>query len=66
MSVVQGLVACGAVQGAVQGAVPCQQHWYQDRSIMGVASVHTSIVSEQMHPAHALTSTINPLKQTQM
>jgi hypothetical protein len=31
---------------------------------MGVAGVHTSRLSELMHPAHALTTTKNPLKQT--
>jgi protein-arginine kinase activator protein McsA len=37
-----------------------------DHAIRGVAGVHTGRVSEQMHPAHALTSTINPLKQTKI
>jgi hypothetical protein len=26
----------------VQGAVPCQQHWYQDHAIRGVAGLNTS------------------------
>jgi hypothetical protein len=38
-------LVCGyCVKGmsVVQGAVPCQQHWYQDHAIRGVAGVPTS------------------------
>jgi hypothetical protein len=38
-------LVCGyCVKGilVVQGAVPCQQHWYQDHTIRGAAGVHTS------------------------
>jgi hypothetical protein len=38
-------LVCGySVKGMsfVQGAVPCQQHWYQDHAIRGVADAHTS------------------------
>jgi hypothetical protein len=40
----QKLVCGYCVKGmsVVQGAVSCQQHWYQDHAIRGVAGVHTS------------------------
>jgi hypothetical protein len=41
--------------------VPCQQHWLH--AIRGLVGVHTSFVSDLMHPAHASISTINPSKQ---
>jgi hypothetical protein len=61
------MLLCGyLVKGmlAVEGAVPCQKHWHQVHTVRGVAGVHTSGVSELMHPAHASEPTINPLKQT--
>jgi hypothetical protein len=38
------LVCVYGVKGllVVQGAVPCQQNWYQVHAIRGVACVHTS------------------------
>jgi hypothetical protein len=60
---------CGyGVKGlsVVQAPVPCQQHWHRVHVIRGVAGVHASRVSELVHPAHAFTSTIKPLKQTNM
>jgi hypothetical protein len=41
----QPKLVCGyCVKGmsVVQGAVPCQQQWYQEHAIRGVAGVHTS------------------------
>jgi hypothetical protein len=49
----------------MQGAVPCQQHWHQVRAIRSrgtdVAGVHTSRLSELMHPAHAFIMYHKPL-----
>jgi hypothetical protein len=46
----------------VQGAMPCQEHWHQVHAIRGEAGVHVIRVSMLMNPAHALTSTENPLE----
>jgi hypothetical protein len=56
-------VSCEGGVGCTM-AVPCQQHWHRVHAIS--AGVHNSGVSEIMHPAHALTSKICPLKQTNM
>jgi hypothetical protein len=52
--------------GVVGYKVLCRQHWHHVHAIRGVAGAHNSRVSELMHPDNALTSTINPLEQTNM